>query len=79
MLVHLTLKGNFVYAIDEPKVNVDGEAFGLLDGGLLDITLPSGDRRRGGDLEMWFRLFDREAPKLKAVFVLPSMTTASSW
>jgi photosystem II stability/assembly factor-like uncharacterized protein len=75
MLVHLTLKGNFVYAEERPELNVDGEAFGALDGDLLDVKLPTGDRRRGGDLEMWFRLFARGEPEpepgLKAVLVLP--------
>ncbi len=73
VLAHLTLKGNFVYAGDEPELNVDGEVFGLLDGDLLDVKLPSGDTRRGGDLEMWFRVVEGEgpAPELKAVLLLP--------
>jgi Family of unknown function (DUF6519) len=57
LLVHLTLKGNFVYAAGDPKTNVDGEVFGVLKGSVLDGQLPqSGDRRRGGNLDMWFRL-----------------------
>jgi len=58
-LLHLTLKGNFVYAEGDPKLDVDGEAFGLLDGGTLDAVLPSGDGRRGGTLDLWFWLRPR--------------------
>jgi hypothetical protein len=56
LLVHLTLKGNFVYGAGDPELNVDGEAFGIVREGLLDVALPSGDTRRGGDLELWFWL-----------------------
>jgi hypothetical protein len=59
LLLHLTLKGNFVYGAGKPELNVDGEVFGVMKDGVLDVTLPlpkSGDGRRGGDLEMWFRL-----------------------
>jgi hypothetical protein len=57
VLAHLTLKGNFVYADGDPGVNVDGEVFGELRDGVLDVQLPrSGDGRRGGDLELWFWL-----------------------
>ena len=79
LLVHLLLKGNFVYAAGDPATNVDGEVFGVLEGALLDGQLPhSGDTRRGGNLDMWFRLVPdqevlgfvigvlAEAPLLKA-------------
>jgi hypothetical protein len=56
LLVHLTLKGNFVYAAGAPTRNVDGETFGLLTDNVLDAQLPSGDGRRGGDLELWYWL-----------------------
>jgi Family of unknown function (DUF6519) len=57
LLVHLRLRGRFVYQLGEPLVNVDGEAFGLLgDAGRLNAVFKSGDGRRGGDLELWFRL-----------------------
>ncbi len=57
LLAHLTLKGNVVFGDDEPTLNVDGEAFGAMAaGGRLDAVLPSGDGRRGGDLELWFWL-----------------------
>jgi hypothetical protein len=54
--VHLTLKGRFVYEAGKPEVNVDGEAFGLVEGAEFHEVLQSGDGRRGGDLELWFRL-----------------------
>src|SRR5215831_5266381 len=56
LLVHLRLKGRFVYEAGNPAVNVDGESFGLLENGHLHEVLPSGDGRRGGDLELWFHL-----------------------
>jgi hypothetical protein len=58
-LLHLTLKGNFVYGKGDPKLDVDGEAFGILEGGTLDVTLPSGDGRRGGTLDLWYWLRPR--------------------
>ncbi len=60
-LLHLTLKGNFVYGKGDPTLDVDGEAFGILEGGTLDVTLPSGDGRRGGTLDLWFWLRPRGA------------------
>jgi Family of unknown function (DUF6519) len=61
-LLHLTLKGNFVYAESDPSLDVDGEAFGILqESGPLDAALPSGDGRRGGNLDLWFWLRPRTA------------------
>jgi Family of unknown function (DUF6519) len=57
LLVHLRLRGRFVYEAGNPLVNVDGEAFGFAEAnGRLDALFLSGDGRRGGDLELWFRL-----------------------
>jgi hypothetical protein len=56
VLLHLTLKGNFVYGTDNPPLDVDGEAFGALRNGTLDAALPSGDGRRGGTLDLWYWL-----------------------
>jgi Family of unknown function (DUF6519) len=56
LLVNLRLRGRFVYEAGNAGVNVDGEAFGLLEDGPLHEVLPSGDGRRGGDLELWFHL-----------------------
>jgi Family of unknown function (DUF6519) len=59
LLVHLRLRGRFVYQLGQPLVNVDGEAFGYAlvePTSRLDALFLSGDGRRGGDLELWFRL-----------------------
>lgn len=65
ILAHLTLKGNFIRDRVRPRTYLDGDVFGLQEGGRGDaeleesqseLELPSGDRRRGGDFEMWFRL-----------------------
>ena len=61
LLLHLTLKGNFVYGEGDPSLNVDGEAFGILRDGTLEAALPSGDGRRGGNLDLWFWLRMRAA------------------
>jgi hypothetical protein len=55
VLAHLTLKGNFIWADDNPDLFLDGDVFGFeRDEGNTDLRLPSGDSRRGGDFEMWF-------------------------
>ena len=58
MLVRLRVKGNFIWSKDDPTVFLDGEVFGLTQNGTngISISLPSGDRRRGGDFETWFWL-----------------------
>ena len=52
ILARLTLKGSFVWAKGNPTVYLDGTSFGTAKG----LRLPSGDGKRGGDLEMWFWL-----------------------
>ena len=58
VLAHLTLKGNFIWAANDPQVYLDGEAFGIKDEDKTphSLRLPSGDGRRGGNFEMWFWL-----------------------
>jgi hypothetical protein len=58
LLAHLTLKGNFIWAHDNPRLFLDGNAFGAQgpDDTRTDVRLPSGNNQRGGDFEMWFRL-----------------------
>ena len=72
VLAHLTIKGNFIFARGNPNVNLDGDTFVRPRGDdRLDLDLPSGDDRRGGNLEMWFWLVDT-APGLNlAVTVVP--------
>jgi hypothetical protein len=60
VLARLTLKGNFIWQKDAPDMFLDGELFGSrANTGVnvpTDVRFPSGDRRRGGPLEMWFYL-----------------------
>ena len=71
LLIRVTLKGNFIWrdtTDDALKLNgpagwLDGDAYGVSRSqhpnalhGLIDPKLASGDRRRGGDFEMWFWL-----------------------
>jgi Family of unknown function (DUF6519)/Carboxypeptidase regulatory-like domain len=82
VLAHLTIKGNFIFARDNATLNLDGEAFGRPRGeDRIDLALPSGDDRRGGDLEMWFWLGPAEATgatglNLTATVVPGASTTA---
>jgi hypothetical protein len=65
ILAHLTIKGNFIWLGDsgeDPAIYVDGNAFGRPSrAGRVDVRLPSGDGRRGGDFEMWLWLMPAEA------------------
>ncbi len=71
LLLHLTLKGNLVYGAKDETLNVDGEAFGILRDGTLDVTLPSGDGRRGGNLDLWFWLRARPVGKTDRLVLVP--------
>ena len=60
VLAHLTLKGNYIWSLDENKreLYLDANAFGTLSPqDRINLGLPTGDRRKGGDFEMWFWLF----------------------
>lgn len=57
LLMHLIVRGDFIWSQDDPTIFLDGEAFGQPpQGGNTNISLqlPSGDRRRGGDFDVWF-------------------------
>ena len=70
VLVRLKLAGNFIWGPQRtPKLHLDGEVFGIPADGRVDIGLPSGNGRRGGDLDMWFWLFRR--PQRSRRRVLP--------
>jgi hypothetical protein len=58
ILVHVTLKGNFIWSSGDRPVFLDGDVFGVrpAGAGTTDLLLPSGDGRRGGTFEMWFWL-----------------------
>ncbi|MEM1053957.1 MAG: DUF6519 domain-containing protein [Bacteroidota bacterium] len=71
LLCSVTLKGDKIWTPGEEKhrVYLDGEAFGIprsSDQGT-DVVLPTGDGRRGSDLEMWFWLVEereRTGPRI---------------
>ena len=64
ILIRLTLKGNFIWSRDAEQWLEKGAPGGFLDGdtfrakapqaGVSGLIMPSGDKRRGGDFEMWF-------------------------
>ncbi len=58
VLARLTLKGNFIWDRKDPDRYLDGEAFGVRAPTATHtaIRFPTGERRRGGDFEMWFWL-----------------------
>jgi Family of unknown function (DUF6519) len=56
LLARLTVKGSVIWAKENPDLFLDGDSFGTEDNGLTSVRLPSGDGRRGGDLELWFWL-----------------------
>jgi hypothetical protein len=55
VLARLRVYGNFIWAAGNEDLFLHGEVLGRPRGdGTTALRLPSGDRRRGGDLEMWF-------------------------
>jgi uncharacterized protein DUF6519 len=58
ILARLTLKGNFIWDLRTRSLNLDGEAFATGTNSAVNtaLSLPSGNRRRGGDFETWFWL-----------------------
>lgn len=57
VLAHFTLKGNFIWSAKDSSVLLDGDSFGKDGpGNRVDVALPSGNGRKGGDFEMWFWL-----------------------
>jgi len=68
-LARFTLKGNFIWAQEKPDLFLDGEVFGIRRAGgtETEIRLPSGNGRRGGDLEIWFWLGRAPAPPVRVL------------
>jgi hypothetical protein len=57
LLMRLVVKGDFIWSQDDPNLFLDGEGFGQPPQGgnsNISLRLPSGDRRRGGNFDMWF-------------------------
>jgi len=63
VLAHVTIKGNFIFSREDPRLSLDADVFGTpRDPDRVDLDLPSGDKRRGGDLDMWFWLAPPAVP-----------------
>jgi hypothetical protein len=81
ILAHLTIKGHFIWrgeSGEEPTVYVDGDAFGRPSrAGRVDVRLPSGDGRRGGDFEMWFWLMPADTRRGLTIQVAVAGNTLS--
>lgn len=61
LLTRLTLHGHFIWQADKPSLALDGDVFGIPDSAAPNRTLlqlPSGDGRRGGDLQLWCWLIE---------------------
>lgn len=58
VLARLTLKGNFIWSSTDTPLYLDGDLFGVAEpgGNVIGVSEPSGDGKRGGDLELWFWL-----------------------
>jgi hypothetical protein len=58
ILCRVILKGNFIWSLGNPPLYLDGDDFGQANPrlGLTAISLPTGDRKRGGDFVTWFWL-----------------------
>jgi len=70
VLVHLTLKGNFVWAEKDPDKYLDGGALGMLskqNEETTDLRLGEEEPRRGQDFEMWFWLEPPPTPTMGTI------------
>jgi hypothetical protein len=78
LLARLIVKGNFIWSEKDPDLYLDGEVFGTAakGGAVTAIKLPSGDNRRGGDLEMWFWLVEGRTTDVK-VTIKPETATVA--
>jgi hypothetical protein len=67
ILTRLTLKGNFIWDRATRSLYLDGEAFGVPggSGSNLSLSLPSGNKKRGGDFETWFWLVATPPPPVE--------------
>jgi hypothetical protein len=83
LLARLTLKGNFIWAHDDPNVYLDGGGLGMASSANAQISLqlPSGDGRRSADFDMWFWLISQPAVTLSTtnvVFINPQLVGSPS-
>jgi hypothetical protein len=84
LLARLKLKGNFIWAQDNPNVYLNGTVAGVkttAGSQQTNLQLPSGDGRRSADFEMWFWLVSQPAVTLSATavtFSTPVLVGSSS-
>jgi len=78
ILARFTLKGNYIWTPTTPPLFLDGEAFGFEQNGATSLSLPSGDRRRGGDFEMWFWLIAQPVTLQSLALSQPSIFQGST-
>jgi Family of unknown function (DUF6519) len=78
ILARLTLKGNFIWSRQNRNLYLDGETFADFHDGATNTFLkfPSGDKRRGGDFEMWFWLV--AAPATLSSIQVPAQLLAGA-
>jgi hypothetical protein len=79
VLARLTVKGNFIWGENNPNLYLDGEVFGVAasGGAVTAVKLPSGDSRRGGDLEMWFWLVQSKSKPITVTLETESATVVA--
>jgi hypothetical protein len=83
LLARLTLKGNFIWAQEDPNVYLDGGGLGTANppSTQINLQLPSGGSRRSADFDMWFWLVSQPAVTLSAtnvVFINPQVVGTPS-
>lgn len=64
ILARLQLRGNFVWSKKDSELFLDGELFAKKSQS--ELRFPSGDRIRGGNVDMWFWLVAANAVQLEA-------------
>jgi hypothetical protein len=77
---HLLLKGRFIWSGSSPVRWLDGESLGVSrsTGPSTGLALPSGNSRRAGDFDMWFRLLPSSSPTPpKIVSFTPNASSVS--
>jgi hypothetical protein len=83
LLARLTLKGNFIWAQEDPNVYLDGCGLGTANppGTQINLQLPSGGGRRSADFDMWFWLVSQPAVTLSSTnvaFINPQVVGSPS-
>jgi hypothetical protein len=73
LLARLTLKGNFIWARDNPNIYLNGATSGApnpIGGQQTSLQLPSSDGRRAADFDMWFWLVSQPTVTLSATAII---------